>query len=266
MWKKWKIFGRLTENVLPSLMIKVYKNVYGKIGSYFAKYASEKYYVRVVDKDAWDIKKHGPLPGESLVFDLSYLDECRSACEGVDIVIHLAADASQDADFVDSLMDNNTVAVYNMFRASRDSGVKRFIFTSSAHVVSAYDAGIQINLEMAVRPGNMYGVAKGFGEVLAAYFAYKEGLPCIVLRIGAYTFPGEYVHFSSDEMDAFLDPDDFNELLIRCIETPDIEFAIAHAISDNLYKRLDLSQTREIFGYQPKTDAFTIFQKPENGL
>ena len=72
----------------------------GKIGSCFAKFASEEYYVRVVDKVAWDIKKYGPLPGESLVFDLSDLDECRSGCEGVDIVIHLAADASPDADFV----------------------------------------------------------------------------------------------------------------------------------------------------------------------
>ena len=61
-------------------------------------------------------------------------------------------------------------------------------------------------------------------------------------------------------MDAFLDPDDFNELLIRCIEVPEIDFAIAHAISDNRIKRLDLSETREKFDYQPKADAFEIFK------
>ena len=65
---------------------------------------------------------------------------------------------------------------------------------------------------------------------------------------------------SLEEINAFLDPDDFNELLVKCIETPGVNFAIAHAISNNRYKRLDLSATREQFGYQPKADAFEIFK------
>ena len=61
-------------------------------------------------------------------------------------------------------------------------------------------------------------------------------------------------------MDAFLDPDDFNDLLVKCIETPDIQFTVANAISNNRYKRLDLQETREVFDYQPKKDAFEIFK------
>ena len=79
------------------------------------------------------------------------------------------------------------------------------------------------------------------------------------LRIGAYIFPHEYEHFSYDEAGAFLDPDDFNQLLVRCIETPDIPYFIAHAISNNRYKRLDLSETKEKVGYIPQADAFAIF-------
>ena len=154
---------------------------------------------------------------------------------------------------------NNILATHNMFRAAKEAGCQRFIFASSAHVVSAYAADIQVKTDMAVKPGNIYGATKCFGEALAAYYAYVEGLPGIVLRIGAYIFPEEYEHFGLEEMDAFLDPDDFNELLIKCIETPDINFAIAHAISNNRYKRLDLTETRERFGYQPKADAFEIF-------
>jgi nucleoside-diphosphate-sugar epimerase len=231
----------------------------GKIGSYFVKYASDKYYVRVVDKIAWDIKKHGPLSGDSMVIDLQNLAACRKACEGIDMIIHLAADADPDADFLNSLLGNNIVATHNMFRAAQEAGCKRFIFASSAHVVSAYAADIQVKSNMAVNPKNIYGVSKCFGKALAAYFAYNEGLPCIVLRIGAYIFPEEYEHFSLDEIDAFLCPDDFNELLIRCLETPNINFVIAHAISNNRYKRLDLTETREKLGYHPKADAFEIF-------
>jgi len=231
----------------------------GKIGSYFARFASDKYSVRVVDKVAWDTKKLGPLAGESLVFDLQNLEACRKACAGIDLVIHLAADPSPEADFVDSLLPNNIITAYNMFRAAQEAGCQRFIFASSAHVVAAYPVDVQVKVNMPVRPKNLYGVSKCFGEALAAYFAFNEGLPSVVLRIGAYVFPEEYEHWSSDELDAFLSPDDFNELLLKCLETPDITFAIAHAISNNRFKRLDLTETRERLGYQPQADAFDIF-------
>jgi len=171
----------------------------------------------------------------------------------------LAADAKPDADFMGSLLGNNILATYNMFRAAKAAGCRRFIYASSVHVFSAYPADIQLKRETTVRPGNLYGVSKAYGEALAAYFAYREGLPTIALRIGAYTFPEEYERFRLNEIDAFLDPDDFNRLLLQCLQTPDIQFAIAHAISNNHFKRLDLSETRATFDYQPFADAFEIF-------
>lgn len=232
----------------------------GKIGSYFVRFASERYSIRVVDKLIWDTNRLGSLSGESLVFDLQDLQACRKACEGIDMVIHLAADPSPQADFVDSLLGNNIIATYNMFRAAQESGCQRFIFASSVHAVAAYPLDVQIKPDMPVRPKNLYGVSKSFGEALAAHFAFNERLPSIALRIGAYLFPDEYKYLSSDEIDAFLDPDDFNQLLIKCLETPQLIFAIAHAISNNRYKRLDLTQTRELFGYQPQADAFELLK------
>jgi uronate dehydrogenase len=61
------------------------------------------------------------------------------------------------------------------------------------------------------------------------------------------------------ERDAFLSADDFNDLLVKCLETPNITFAIAHVISNNRFKRLDLTETRETLGYQPEADAFELF-------
>jgi nucleoside-diphosphate-sugar epimerase len=229
----------------------------GKIGAYFARFIAAKYAVRIVDKVAWDASRLGPLPGESHVVDLQDPAACREACAGIDWVIHLAADASPEADFAESLLANNIVATYNMFRAARDANCKRFLFASSAHVASAYPADIQVKVDMPVRPKNLYGVSKCFGEALAAYFAFSEGLPSIVLRIGAYLFPEERAQGAgADEQDAFLSPDDFNDLLLKCLETPNITFAIAHAISDNRFKRLDLTETRALFGYKPQADGF----------
>ncbi|KAA3665106.1 MAG: NAD(P)-dependent oxidoreductase [Chloroflexi bacterium] len=236
----------------------------GKIGSYFVKFASSKYAIRVVDRIAWDSTKHGVRPRESMVLDLQDLAACRQACAGMNTVIHLAADADPDANFEDSLLGNNIIATHNMFRAAKDAGCKRFIYASSAHVVSGYAPDIQVKSHMPINPKNEYGVTKCFGEALAAHFANSEGLPSIVLRIGAYIFPEEYEHFSLDEVDAFLDPDDFNELLLKCLETPNINFFVAHTISNNRYKRLDLTETRKVLGYQPQADAFEIFGMVQN--
>jgi nucleoside-diphosphate-sugar epimerase len=230
----------------------------GKIGSYFAQFASDKYSIRIVDKVAWDSKRFGPFAGERLVLDLQDFAPCRQACESMDMVVHLAADPDPKADFEDSLLGNNIITTYNMFRAAKEAGCQRFIFASSVHAVAAYPADVQIKVNMPVRPKNLYGVSKCFGEALAAYFAFNEGLPSIALRIGAYRLPNDQERLPSSEKDAFLNADDFNDLLIKCLETPDIIFAIAHAISDNKFKRLDLTETREIFSYQPQADAFDL--------
>ncbi len=115
---------------------------------------------------------------------------------------------------------------------------------------------------MPVRPGNLYGVSKCFGEALAAYFAFRAGLTSIVVRIGGYYFPELYKGNLAENALVFLNPDDFNELLLRCLETPDITFVIAHTISNNRFKRLDLTETRDLLGYQPQADAFSILGFP----
>jgi nucleoside-diphosphate-sugar epimerase len=232
----------------------------GKIGSHFVRYASDRYFIRVVDKDAWDSQTQGDFAGESLVLDLQDLDACRAACSGMDQVIHLAADASPDADFIDSLLANNILATYNMFRAAKEASCKRFIFASSVHAVDAYPPDVQVKADMPVRPNDLYGVSKCFGEALAAYFALNEGLPSIALRIGGYISPEDYQYIKPKEYPIFLDPDDFNQLLIRCLETPDITFLLTQAISDNLFKRLDITEARQVLGYEPRADSFKIFK------
>ena len=235
----------------------------GKIGSYFAKFATDKYFIRIADQFSWNEDKLGPFSGESIMVNLQEFSACQAVCEGMDVVIHLAADGNPNADFHSSLLGNNIIATHNMFRAAKDAGCQRFIYASSAHVVSGYDVDVQIGANTAVFPKNEYGVSKCFGEALAAYFANSEGLPSIVLRIGAYLFPDELDHLLTDETHAYLDPDDFNELLIKCIETPNIHYFIAHAISNNRYKRLDLTETREKLGYHPQADAFKLLETCE---
>lgn len=248
-----------TTNNQPSNKLKILiTGGCGKIGSHFARYAADRYSLRLVDKDLWNTEKFGPPPGESVIADLQDPAACQKACEGMDVVIHLAADPSPEADFLDSLLGNNILATYHIVTAAKRAGCKRFIYASSVHAVAAYPRDVQIKTDMPVRPTNMYGVSKCFGEALVAHFAINEGLPSIAIRIGAYLFPTEMGELASHEIDAYLHPDDFNQLLTQCIEIPNISFMIVHAISNNRYKRIDINETREILGYDPKADAFAM--------
>ena len=111
---------------------------------------------------------------------------------------------------------------------------------------------------MPVRPTSLYGVSKCFGEALASHYAFNEGLPSIAIRIGAYISRDQIGNLLPNEKDAYLDPDDFNQLLVLCLETPGITFSIVPAISDNRYKRLDLTETKRTFGYAPQADSFDL--------
>src|SRR2546428_7186196 len=78
----------------------------GRIGSYFIKSTAGRYNFRMVDRLAWDWEKHGDFPGEASVADLQELDACRRACQGMDAVIHPAADPDPAADSA-SLLPHN---------------------------------------------------------------------------------------------------------------------------------------------------------------
>lgn len=229
----------------------------GRIGSILANHldtlGSERYDLRLAD-----LKEGGK---RELQLDITDLSACREVCEGVDTVIHLASIASPDASF-EALLPANIAGTYNVFRAATDAGVRRIVFASSAQAVEGYPLDVQVRTDMPVRPKNLYGVSKAFGEALAAYFAYEEGLETVAVRIGAFEYPNEWDRMGSRDLSAWVNPEDLCELLAHCVEA-DLggePFAIAHGISDNRFKRLDLTDTRTRLGYAPKADAFSVWR------
>jgi uronate dehydrogenase len=180
-------------------------------------------------------------------------------------VVHLAADANPAASFYESLLDNNIKATYNIFRAAKDQGCRRVLFASGAWVMGGYARDVQLAPDAPTRPVNLYGVSKCFGEAVAAYFAQSESLSSIVVRIGAYDDGSGQNWLSAAphvrELATYVSARDLHQLLVRCIEAPDIGFAIVHGLSENRFKRLDLTSTRDLLGYTPQDDAFAIFRE-----
>jgi thioester reductase-like protein len=195
---------------------------------------------------------------ENVMLEITDRASCRAACDGIDTVVHLAADANPDADFDSSLLPNNIVGTFNVFQAAIDSGCKRVIFASSAQAVEGYPLDHQVRESDPVRPRNLYGVSKAFGEALGYYFSAAEGLSCIAVRIANFAAFHKGEAHSARDMSAYLSEPDAKELLIRCIEVEATGFAVVNGVSDNRFKRLDLTFTKKLLGYAPSDDAFKI--------
>ena len=230
----------------------------GRIGTAFRAFAGDRYEWRLVDRDGAMLEQAGNI--STIEADLSELAVCQEVCKGIDTVVHLAADANAHADFYDSLLDNNVKACYNIFRAAKDQGCRRVIWASSIQVIEGYPLDVQAHPESPIKPMNMYAAAKAFGEAMAHYFAHAEGLSCICVRVGAYE--GNRVLQKPDgrTLSAFVSRRDLSHLLTQCVEVEDLPYAILHAVSDNRFKRMDITSTRALVGYRPVDDSFQKFE------
>lgn len=229
----------------------------GRLGSYFAQHASCRYELRLTDLPGSDwasVAEHG----EVVEADLTDLDAAHRLCAGMDTVVHLAADPDPSATWF-SLLPANIVATYNTMTAAVAAGCRRVVYASSIHAVSGYAPDVQVKTSEPVNPGDLYGVTKCFGEALGRYVAEQEGVSVVAVRIGSAqpqdaASPAQNLSL----LDAFVSQQDLQQLLERCIELPHARFAIVHGVSDNRFKRLDLSDTRALTGYRPVHDAAAL--------
>lgn len=226
----------------------------GRIGSYFAEHSQGKYELRLMVRgDEEDIDAIRPL-GEVATDDLADLEGLKKVCEGIDTVLHLAGNPGPAAVWND-LLQANIIGTYNIFAAAKTAGCRRVVYASSIHAVSGYPADVQVKTSEPVNPGDIYGVSKCFGEALCRYMAEQEGVSAIAVRIGAFQ-PLEAARQESglSMMDAFVSHRDLNQLLQKCIDVENVQFAILHGLSDNRFKRMDISDARELVGYAPQDD------------
>jgi nucleoside-diphosphate-sugar epimerase len=220
----------------------------GRIGSSLALSLRDRYDLR--------LHYHHSIPEQPPVSDVHIADvanyeEMASAFEGIDAVVHMAADPSTQATW-ESVRDHNINGTYNVFEAARLAGVQKIVFASTNHVMGMYDRDRQwpIYANQPVRPDSLYGVSKAFGEALARHYVDRYGLSIICLRIGWF-LPKPH-----DEIGLWmwLSPRDCAQVVGRAIETP-LGFGVFYSISRNARRHWDITETIERLGYQPEDDA-----------
>jgi len=227
----------------------------GRIGSFITPRLAERYDLALTDLRAPD-ETHG-LP--FVAADIADAQAIAPLFGGVDTVVHLAADPRVHADW-DSLMPRNIVGVQNVFAAAHAAGCRRVVFASSINAVSGYPRDMQVHTSMPVRPPNLYGATKAWGEALACYYADQLGLSAICLRFGwVIARDSEQLRANPKFLDRMLTYDDLTRLVQASIAAPDtLRFGIYHGLSNNRWKWLDINDARIELGYAPEDDAFDL--------
>lgn len=230
----------------------------GRIGVSFTEYARTRYQLRLGLRTT-------PMPArlsdlETVTLDIADPVSCRTACRGMDTVVHLAAEASAQADFYATLLDRNVRGVYNILQAAAAEGCRRVVLSSSIQAVAGYPLEHQIQEDAPPRPLNMYGATKAFAEAIGHVYAQTHGLSCLVVRIGTFEFNQAQFDVNGRNLSTFVSARDMAQLLCCCVDAePTIRYGIVHGVSNNRYKRLGLTQTRALVGYAPQDDAFVHF-------
>lgn len=229
----------------------------GSIGSGYAQWARDRYELTLLDLPG---RFSEAIPGSARLVegDITELESIRGAFDGIDTVIHLGGERLPWA-LWSSLLPANVVGTYNVIAAAVSAGCRRVVYASSVHAVSGYPAGSRVSEDDPVRPGDLYGVTKVFGEALGRYVSSSEALSFVALRIGAFRDPSEINSPGAGWMlQDFTAPTDLYRLIDTVIEAEALGFEIYNAVSANTFTRLPMEKAHEDFGYVPRFDAFQL--------
>lgn len=115
--------------------------------------------------------------------DIRSLDDCKRAVSEVDFVLHQAALGSVPRSIKDPITSNdvNVSGFLNMLVASRDAGVKRFVYAASSSTYGD-SKGLPKVEDVIGKPLSPYAITKYVNELYADVFAKTYGLETIGLR------------------------------------------------------------------------------------
>jgi len=221
----------------------------GRIGQTLAGYLADRAYQLVLvdlPRRGLDGLRHY---GSVIELDLAQRPPI-GLFDGIDVVVHLAGEARQDAPW-ERLLPANIKASYNVAEAAIETGCERVIFASSVHAVFA-SVHRPLTPEDPVAPANLYGVSKCFVEALAFWCAHSTPISAAAVRIGGYLdVDAIQAGRAQPVADVFIAAPDLMSLLELAISA-EYRFAILHAARPGPQALLDIQATETLLGWRPQ--------------
>jgi nucleoside-diphosphate-sugar epimerase len=232
----------------------------GLIGGLVGRALAQRYEIRALNR--------GPVEGvECVSADISDFASIRSAFDGIDTVIHLAAYAREDNN-LDQHVRVNIIGTHNVYEASRLAGVKRILLGSSGATQYYYEKEEPIKAMVEarwadvpeprpllhhlspVRPAGLYGASKVWAEALGRYYSDAFGMSVHCIRIGRVV--PEDAARDARHAAVYCSHRDIIQMVERCVEAPlSVRYAIFYAVSNNRGRFRDIQHAKRMIGYEP---------------
>jgi len=243
----------------------------GHVGQLITPYLKAKHTLRVLDMAP---------PADP---DIEYIagsvldpDTIRRAIEGVDAFVWLAMRSGQggmvtDQD-VESILNNyelNTRSLHLFLYLAQQAGLKRGVYTSSMSVHfrdrTYYPAEETVPLDSP----SVYGLTKGLGEEICAYFARWFETNIIGLRISGPRRRADYLAQRRDPKRAGdgsyvypLDEEDMANAYLGALDavaaTSAARFDAVFVVGDETGAEHDLSKAARLIGWQPQAHKLLV--------
>jgi UDP-glucose 4-epimerase len=136
--------------------------------------------IRVLDNEIIGKRKYiAGLDAEFIHGDVCDRDKVHTALEGIDAVVHLAAD-TRVIDSIDNPLYNfqtNVIGIFNLLMCMRETGTKRLVNASTGGAIIG-EATPPVHEKMVANPISPYGASKMAAEAYCSAFASSYDL-CI---------------------------------------------------------------------------------------
>jgi UDP-N-acetylglucosamine 4-epimerase len=161
----------------------------GFIGSNMCEYFVNKdYHVVCLDNFATGYKKNvehllGKDNFEFIEGDIRNMKDCENAVKDVDYVLHQAALGSVPRSIEEPVLSNdvNVGGFLNILTASKEAGVKRFVYAASSSTYGDSESLPKVEDEIG-RPLSPYAVTKYVNELYATIYGDIYGMETVGLR------------------------------------------------------------------------------------
>ena len=194
---------------------------------------------------------------ETVIGDIADGEIVREAMRDVDAVVHLAA-ATDDAPFMEVLLEPNVVGLFHVMDAARRQDVKRVVLASSMQVVSGKRSAGGVLTADDAEPSNHYALTKVWAERMGEMYARRYGLTVIAARIGWLPRDAADASRLAETpygLRSYLSHADAGRFFADAVDAETAGFAILYALSrPHGAPVADLAAARRAIGYEPQDE------------
>ena len=237
----------------------------GRVGSFVTPYMRKHHELRVLDLRP---PKHADV--DYVEGSITNPDDVARALDGVDTFVNMVMKSPQGGSVTDQSIpiitnnyEVNTLGLHLLLYTAQSMGIKRGVHTSTMSVHYRKRDWYSAEELTPLDTPSVYGLTKGFGELICQYFARWFDMNLIALRI---TGPRERENFLAERRQKLINPagsrlyvtdeEDLANAYLAALEAVKIghgRFDAVFIAGDEGEQEHNLSKAKRLLGWQPQS-------------